>query len=85
MPIYEFKCSKCGHEFEHLVLALSPAARCPSCASEDLEKLISLSAVSSEGSRERALRGAKQRAGKTRLDREHEEHKRMHEHIREEH
>jgi putative FmdB family regulatory protein len=85
MPIFEFRCSGCGSEFEHLALGSSPAPRCPSCGGADLEKLISLSAVRSEQSRERAIRAARKRAEGVRYDKEHEEHKDAHEHIGEEH
>ena len=84
MPIFEYECLKCRNRFEHLTLPSSSAPQCPSCRSEDLEKLISLFAVSSEQSRARALRGAKARARKVGYDKEHEEHKGIHEHIHDE-
>jgi len=42
MPIYEYACRACGHQFEHLLLptAKTPPS-CPACGSEDLEKLMS--------------------------------------------
>lgn len=47
MPIFEYECRACGHQFEHLLL---PAARtdpvCPGCGSRDLEKLMSGFALS---------------------------------------
>ncbi|MBZ5632038.1 MAG: zinc ribbon domain-containing protein [Acidobacteriia bacterium] len=33
MPIYEYECRQCGHRFEYLVLASSPAAECPAWGS----------------------------------------------------
>src|SRR5204862_7078877 len=40
MPLYDFRCRACGHEFEALVRP--PAAPvCSSCASGDLERLLS--------------------------------------------
>jgi putative FmdB family regulatory protein len=33
MPVYEFRCTKCGHEFEKLQSISAPNPKCP--ASED--------------------------------------------------
>jgi len=51
MPIFEYQCRKCQHEFETLVLPTLPVPECPSCKSQDLEKLISGFAVSSDSIR----------------------------------
>jgi len=40
MPLYDFRCKPCGEEFEALVRP-SHAPACPSCASADLERLLS--------------------------------------------
>ena len=48
MPLFDFRCRGCGLTFETLVRpqdASSP--QCPSCQSVDLEKLISVPAVTS--------------------------------------
>jgi putative FmdB family regulatory protein len=42
MPLYDFRCRGCTHEFETLVRA-GADPRCPSCGSTDLERLISTS------------------------------------------
>ncbi|RMH62283.1 MAG: zinc ribbon domain-containing protein [Zetaproteobacteria bacterium] len=47
MPIYEYRCSSCGHEFETLVLRKDEAVACPQCQSNELDKLISAHAVGS--------------------------------------
>ena len=48
MPIYEYECRSCGHQFEFLSLPGSAdAARCPSCDSVELVRLLSGFAVSS--------------------------------------
>ena len=39
MPIYEYKCQKCGHEFEELVFE-EKEIKCPKCNSKEIEKLI---------------------------------------------
>ncbi|MBQ7608559.1 MAG: zinc ribbon domain-containing protein [Desulfovibrionaceae bacterium] len=40
MPIYEYGCRKCGHEFEELVFS-DAAPNCPECGSNDVEKRMS--------------------------------------------
>ena len=47
MPIHDFHCRSCGHEFEALSRPQDPPIACPSCKSADLEKLLSGFAVSS--------------------------------------
>ena len=48
MPLYDFKCRSCRHEFEALVRPVdTDAPACPSCHGRDLEKLLSTFAVSS--------------------------------------
>jgi len=51
MPIFDYRCRKCGHEFE-LVVLKSTVVACPSCEGVDLEQLLSGFAVSSDGSRQ---------------------------------
>jgi putative FmdB family regulatory protein len=51
MPIHDFRCRQCGHEFEGLSRPQDPPVACPKCRSEDLEKLMSGFAVSSAESR----------------------------------
>jgi putative FmdB family regulatory protein len=42
MPIYEFSCSKCGKEFETLVLrSEDEAVSCPACSSKETKKILS--------------------------------------------
>ena len=60
MPIYEYQCRGCGHQFELLVLKGTVAA-CPSCQSQDLEQLLSGFAVSSEAIRRANVKAARQR------------------------
>ena len=50
MPIFEYECRGCGHEFEQLVRPGDVPA-CPSCQSRELEKLLSLASFSTEGIR----------------------------------
>ncbi len=43
MPIHDFRCSRCGQQFELLVRSSTTPA-CPHCASTSLDKLVSLTA-----------------------------------------
>jgi len=47
MPLYEYKCMDCEHEFEELVGGDEPAPSCPACRSANTVKLISL--ISAKG------------------------------------
>ncbi|MBI5568772.1 MAG: zinc ribbon domain-containing protein [Desulfomonile tiedjei] len=43
MPIFEFKCERCGHEFESLVFSSETRAPvCPSCGSSEAKKVFSV-------------------------------------------
>ena len=50
MPIFEYRCRACEHEFETIVLPKSSPA-CPECGSGDLEKLLSGFALSTDSIR----------------------------------
>jgi putative FmdB family regulatory protein len=63
MPIYEYKCLSCGHQFERLVRRSSAPVliedaqahsenACPACLGLQLEQVLSLFAVSSESTRQ---------------------------------
>ena len=42
MPIYEYKCQKCGHYFEVLQrISEEPLSTCPECKKNTLKKLVS--------------------------------------------
>ncbi|HYX69133.1 MAG TPA: zinc ribbon domain-containing protein [Terriglobales bacterium] len=50
MPLYEYKCRKCGHRFERIVKFSDPPLRkCPECGGK-VEQLLSRSAVHFKGS-----------------------------------
>ncbi|MBM4184276.1 MAG: zinc ribbon domain-containing protein [Gemmatimonadetes bacterium] len=68
MPLFEYRCSACGHESEHLVLRPDERVVCPSCESPRLERLISRPAVSSEEGRRRASRAIRAKNRSTRRD-----------------
>src|SRR5262249_34559585 len=62
MPVYEFRCRACDHEFEQLVLPGRPEPACPECQSADLERKLSSFAVSSDGTRTRNVQVARRKA-----------------------
>ncbi len=68
MPIYEFECRGCGHRFEQLIIH-STTAECPACQGRDLERLISMFAVDSEGTRTTAQKDGHRR--RSQLTRDH--------------
>ncbi len=68
MPIFEFECRSCGHIFEQLIIH-STTAECPSCHGRDLERLVSMFAVDSDGTRTAARRDGRRRSAQ--LTRDH--------------
>jgi putative FmdB family regulatory protein len=71
MPIYEYECLKCGHQFEYIVLPQKPEASCPACKKKSLKQLISLYAVSSENTRQNSLAGARKKAAVVHKEKQH--------------
>ena len=49
MPIYEYACPTCRHEFEQIVKVSAPPPPRPSCGSEEVDKKISLAAFHLKG------------------------------------
>lgn len=60
MPIYEYTCRSCGHEFEKLVRG-GKTPVCAACGDADVERQFSLPNVKSESTRAQAMRAAKKR------------------------
>jgi putative FmdB family regulatory protein len=62
MPLFEYRCTACDSQFELLIRGAA-VPTCPSCGATTLEKMLSMFAVSSEGSqlRSREKLGAQQR------------------------
>ena len=51
MPIYEYKCSNCSHEFEKIQkISEEPIKECPKCNKKSVSKLISAPSFRLKGS-----------------------------------
>ncbi len=70
MPIFEYQCRECRHEFELLVRGETTPC-CPSCSSHDLERLLSLPRVHSASTKQMGLKAAKKRDAAQARDRMH--------------
>jgi putative FmdB family regulatory protein len=44
MPLYEYACGKCNHEFEALVFPGDEAVECPKCQARRVERRLSVPA-----------------------------------------
>jgi putative FmdB family regulatory protein len=69
MPIYEYECRACHHEFEQLVRT-GDTPHCPKCEGQDLERLLSHVAVSSEHTRALNFKQARQAARRVQRDKD---------------
>lgn len=49
MPLFEYACRTCDHEFEALVRASSDTPECPSCHGTSLERRLSVFAAHTNG------------------------------------
>ena len=50
MPIYEYGCQQCGHDFEEMQkFSDPPVERCPECGSPEAQRKVSVSAFHLKG------------------------------------
>ena len=70
MPIYEYECRGCGHQFEQLIRT-GDTPSCPSCQGVELERLLSHVSMSSESTRQLNFNRARQAAKKVQRDKDH--------------
>ena len=71
MPIYDYKCRSCGHEFEQIV-KLGQTPDCPACGAADPERLFVPTATVSTGkTRARALKVARRAAREIKREKDH--------------
>ncbi len=74
MPIYDYSCNACGHEFEALVRG-SNRPTCPECKSDELDRKPSTPAVRSEATHARVMNYARKRDKAQATDKAHEQRK----------
>lgn len=72
MPIYEYSCKACGHNFDALIRNDATVPACPACENRDLERLFSVPGVKSETTRDLAMRAANKRDAGQARDRMHD-------------
>jgi putative FmdB family regulatory protein len=66
MPLYDYRCRGCRHEFEALVRPSdADVPSCPMCRSVDVERLLSTFAVSSAEKTRAAVTKSRQKAAKS--------------------
>jgi putative FmdB family regulatory protein len=82
MPLFDFRCRACAHEFEALVRPQDAGGpRCPACQGADLERLLATFAVSSQektraaASKKRQKEAATARRDNIAMDIEAERHR----------
>ncbi len=72
MPIFDYVCKTCAHQFEALVRG-GKKPTCPACGALDLEQLLSLPTVKSEGTKALAKKAAQKRDKAQGAERMHEQ------------
>ncbi|HET7131753.1 MAG TPA: zinc ribbon domain-containing protein [Gammaproteobacteria bacterium] len=71
MPLYDFKCRKCGKKFEELV-RLGDTPVCPKCGAADTERLFSVTAgISTSTTRDRSTRVGRRKAQGIKREKDH--------------
>ena len=60
-PLFDYRCGQCGEEFEALVRG-GATPTCPHCGAHNVEKFISMFAVSSAQTRQASFKIAKRKA-----------------------
>jgi putative FmdB family regulatory protein len=81
MPIYDFRCRACSHEFEALTRPQDPPVKCPACQGDDLERLLSGFALRTDERSAAAVRDSRKRQVKANKDKlvAEEEYRKEHE------
>ena len=73
MPLYEYKCRGCGHQYEALVRG-GEVPSCPSCKGQDLERLLSAFGMTSKEHTDSLARAERKRRAPVHRGQAYEEH-----------
>ena len=73
MPLYEYKCRGCGHQYEALVRG-GEVPSCPSCKGQDLERLLSAFGMTSKEHTKSLVSAERKRRAPVRRGQAYEEH-----------
>ncbi len=56
MPIYDYRCTACDHDFEKLVMpSKEPNLVCPECESKDVERIASMATLTGTSAKHAVL------------------------------
>lgn len=80
MPLYDYECLDCGARFEALVRG-STEPKCAECSGTNLERLLSMFAVNSEGTRQSHIQSARRQGAKAQKDKAIAEHEQIHKNL----
>ena len=69
MPLYEYECRGCHHQFEQLVRT-GDTPHCPKCQGQALDRLLSQVSVSSENTRQLHFNRARTAAKRVQRDKD---------------
>jgi len=71
MPIFEYKCQACSHQFEKIVRHGEKPEACPECGAAQLEQLLSIPGISTAKSRHVTHGDARRRAMSIKKEKDH--------------
>ncbi|MFO7964280.1 MAG: zinc ribbon domain-containing protein [Desulfobacterales bacterium] len=63
MPIYEYHCNDCQHDFEYLVFGSDQPTECPECAGKKIQRLMSKCGFFSKGSGGETIKSSASNSG----------------------
>ncbi len=71
MPTFDYTCRACPCEFEAWVRKREEMPACPECGASDVERMLSVPNVHSDGTRARSMRAARRRDDRQQMENMH--------------